>query len=564
MKIKKIITSIIFVLTILVLTSCSLIKEDKNITVEEKSVKFTNYSDEYDIKATSMKAYFIDSGVTPYVEGQNFMETLDGFSDMSNITFTKSGLFSEFRINLRLQNIVTVSTIFNWDKNTIRFTDLYATQISKEGAQTDFMKHLKVTSENVKGGGSVTLELEKYGFDILYNEGRVLIPFSIMNFIYCSQNYYNIYYNGSEFAGDYLAIGTKSSEYQTVYKTELRGQQPSQELRNETYNFMSFVMHYYYGLNDMNPNVESDLKSLEAEIRSTDPKVFMGGEAKFINQKLNELHSGLITLSYYMNPSDYISADYQSESATNTRAAASDLASAKAKNYGADKFPVVRFSSNTAIIFFDEFSTAATSDIYNEDGSVKDKAYEKDTYELFRYAFTEIKKHSEIQNVVIDLSQNGGGNLAALLKTLGFLTNDEVFYTTYNLLNGRKSFMGVKSDVLDNGKYGEDAYTGYKYFIQTSLLTYSSANIMSGISKNYKYATIIGQKSGGGMCSILPVVFPDGTTVQISSTNQSRIKVKTDSGYDLVPIEKGVEVDIQIDYKDYYNDAKLVQIISQA
>ena len=560
MKLKKIFLPITLIFTILILASCSLIKEDKNIKVVDKDIKFTNYSNEYDIKSKSIKTYFIDDGITPYVECQSFIEALDGYTNMKDISFSKSPIFNEFRLNLKLNGIITVSSVFNWDRNTIRLTDLLATSISKETSSTDFLKHLKTVSQNVEGGSSVTLDLAKFGFDILYNNGRVLVPFSIMNFIYCSQNYYNIYYNGEEYFGQYLVITTKNEEYSNVYKDALKNKEVSQELRNETYNFMSFVMHYFYGLNDMNPNVEDDLKSLESEIKSTNPLTFMGGEAKFINQKLNELHSGIISTSYYVNPNQYNKSEYESENSKKYSSVLNSLKSAKSTNFGSESFPTIRYNSNTAIIYFPSFVTAQKSEIYNEDGSVKDDAYKYDTYELMRYAMSDIEKHSDVKKVVFDLSTNGGGNLAALLKTLGFITNDEIVNTNYNLLNKRKTFLSVLTDVKDNGTYGKDAYTKYDYYIQTSFLTYSSANIMSGIAKNYKYATIIGQKSGGGMCAIVPIVFPDGTAVQISGNTQMRIK----SGTELIPIEKGVDVDIQIDYKDFYNDAKLVEIINRA
>nr|WP_307908642.1 hypothetical protein [Mycoplasmopsis bovis] len=45
------------------------------------------------------------------------------------------------------------------------------------------------------------------------------------------------------------------------------------------------------------------------------------------------------------------------------------------------------------------------------------------------------------------------------------------------------------------------------------------ANLLTHIAKENKFATILGNKSGGGMWSILPVVIPDGTSFKFSSNN---------------------------------------------
>ena len=59
----------------------------------------------------------------------------------------------------------------------------------------------------------------------------------------------------------------------------------------------------------------------------------------------------------------------------------------------------------------------------------------------------------------------------------------------------------------------------------------------------------IGQKSGGGMCSVLPVVLADTTTVEMSSTNAMYTYVNNK----LVFMEGGFEPDIELDYDKFYD-----------
>jgi hypothetical protein len=72
-----------------------------------------------------------------------------------------------------------------------------------------------------------------------------------------------------------------------------------------------------------------------------------------------------------------------------------------------------------------------------------------------------------------------------------------------------------------------------------------------------KLGKIIGQKTGGGAASILPVVLPDGTSIVISSNDLS-VTMKNNT---IKSIEGGIEPDIYLEYKDFYNDQKLLEII---
>nr|WP_307919408.1 hypothetical protein [Mycoplasmopsis bovis] len=77
---------------------------------------------------------------------------------------------------------------------------------------------------------------------------------------------------------------------------------------------------------------------------------------------------------------------------------------------------------------------------------------------------------------------------------------------------------------------------------------------MTHIAKENKFATILGNKSGGGMWSILPLVIPDGTSFKFSSNNAwiSWINKKIEKPKDLPYTQDGIEPDIEIPYFAYY------------
>lgn len=557
---KKILFIILSLFLCLSLSSCLGEKTD-NINYEEKDIKFTNTSNEYDIKATSLKTYFIDGGVTPYVEYSEFFKTLDGLFDGNNMSFSRTSFFNEARMNFKLDGSFNVSSVINWNQNVIKLTDLFALNVLKSTSATSYNKFLKSSSTKASGGSSVKLDLGKYGFEIYNCNNKCLLPLSIMNFLYCGTNYYNIYYNGIEYYGAYFLI-QDNENYNNVYKNELINKNVSLEQRTETFNLVNFIMNYFYGLYSYYDDINEKLDSLKEEFLSTDPIVYTKAEYKFFISYLNEMHTGIANPGYNVNPASINKDEFYGSSVINYKNIKTKLSNLQEEYEIDSDEPSLRFYENTAIIYFTSFDTAEDSKTVDEDGNVKSDAYLYDTYYMMRKFMSDISKRSEIKNVVFDVSNNGGGNIAALFRLMGFITNKEIAFAQYNPLNNRKVVSGYVVDILGNGNYGVDAYTNYNYFVQTSVLTYSSANIFSGLCKNLGYAKVIGQKSGGGMCGVTPLVLPDGLSLQISGLNQLRVPVETDRGYDLLEIEKGIEVDYEIPYDDFYNDDKLVELIN--
>ncbi|MDV7399915.1 S41 family peptidase, partial [Arthrospira platensis SPKY1] len=64
-----------------------------------------------------------------------------------------------------------------------------------------------------------------------------------------------------------------------------------------------------------------------------------------------------------------------------------------------------------------------------------------------------------------------------------------------------------------------NAYENINWFILTSRVTFSAANLMTSIAKQQGFATIIGTTSGGGASSITPIVLPNGAFYTMSSLN---------------------------------------------
>ncbi|WP_369016591.1 S41 family peptidase [Metamycoplasma hominis] len=188
------------------------------------------------------------------------------------------------------------------------------------------------------------------------------------------------------------------------------------------------------------------------------------------------------------------------------------------------------------------------------------KGFSEDTYLGFANAMKLIKKNlrnMKIKNIIVDLSTNGGGDMGAMQRGLGFITDEPILNKTYNRLNEEINIRSVEVDTDGDGNYKNDAYSEYNWYLLTGVNTFSAANTFTSIFKEMKLGKIIGQKTGGGAASILPVVLPDGTSIVISSNNLS-VTMKNNT---IKSIEGGIEPDIYLEYKDFYNDQKLLEII---
>ena len=153
-----------------------------------------------------------------------------------------------------------------------------------------------------------------------------------------------------------------------------------------------------------------------------------------------------------------------------------------------------------------------------------------------------------VENVVIDLAYNTGGNLGAVLRIFGYMTENQIVYHSQNPADGAAVSYFIESDYV--------AYD-YNWFIVTSSVTFSAANLMASIAKEQGIATVIGKNSSGGASSIGAIYSPDGSCLLISTNNV--LSTNIDGEY--YSIEDGIEVEHVM--SNVTNDDALISIINQ-
>lgn len=169
-----------------------------------------------------------------------------------------------------------------------------------------------------------------------------------------------------------------------------------------------------------------------------------------------------------------------------------------------------------------------------------------------------LEEAPDVTDIILDLSWNTGGNIGALYRIVGFIT-DEAFRVS-----------GIDKDTGGYSSYyvditGIDAYDNLTWSLLITPVSFSAANEMATIFMENELGTIIGVTSGGGACSITPILLPNGTAFTMSSNNIGAYR--TGAGTDTDPYvyhntEFGITPDIEIDLGDIYDATTLLNALS--
>ncbi len=163
-----------------------------------------------------------------------------------------------------------------------------------------------------------------------------------------------------------------------------------------------------------------------------------------------------------------------------------------------------------------------------------------------------------LENVTIDLTYNTGGNVGALYRVVGFVTDQPFRVSSIDKdTNGNSS-----SYVVINGV---PTYPQLNWSLLTSKVTFSAANSLATIFKENNLGPVIGVKSGGGAASITPILLPNGTAFTMSSNNVSAYRTGTGTEADPYVYhhnEFGIDPDHILLTADLYDAEKILDILN--
>ncbi len=522
------------------LTGCSA-GEDISIKSEEKD--FYNKTTEYNITSNKINTYYLGDSTLEYVDVKEFIKSLNGFLNYDTYNFSKVPFDSVYTVYYKTESY-RFRMYFDYVNDTISLNNSQALGNIITTKDTDYLYGLEEQTANtvINGGGETTWELSGL-FDFHYKDGSLYIPFILANTLFCSNNYYNVYYNGEAYYGYYNSVDETVTDIKPTTLLD-------SEHRLANYNLITFVMNNLYGLKDYKKieDYSTILKNHKDEMISSDFDTYSKAYKDFFMYYLDDPHT-----TYYINSNfqreRYTDYPFKEDGFMRIQIDTSkQLKQLKTDN---DITNDIDYYESTAIIHFNEFKTGTKNQVFDENKNVKETAKDYDSYYFMLDCMKKIEAHGGIRNVMLDLSTSPGGNIAAMFRVLGFLTNQDLTFTQLNTIGNLAATASMRCDTNLNGSFTDnDAYIDYNWGVLTSNATYSAANLFAATIKKQSICKLYGEKTGGGMCAVTPIVLGDCSTVYISG-NLAFVSKNENNTFKF--LEAGVEVDTEVSRNNFYN-----------
>lgn len=443
---------------------------------------------------------------------------------------------------------------------------LSASGFSEAGESELFQRNLTYSYDRY--GDEIEMKLADYHIDIVMQDGKYYVPLQTMSDILISPVLRAvILFNGeSLMIVNKRLFGTVSGGLtelgELYYKAEGNGL--SRELIEFGYNELCFVLDNFYGLKEPHEiesfdqffwQMDFDQEFKKASAEEADKLLY-----KFIDYYLDDLHSNFIAYSYLTGAKQV---DWTTGPSTRKLDEAVQMyAGARAEAdgfYNTTENPMVYEEvGNTAFLIFDSFVSSSGSAYYAAPEQGADLPW--DTIGLIIYAHNKIyRDDSPIKNVVIDLSNNTGGEVDAAIFLMSWILGDAPF-SVKDTFTGALSTATYRADVnLDRKFNSGDVLDDKNVFVLISPVSFSAGNLVPAALKASDKVTLLGRTSAGGSCIILPLSTAWGTFFQISGSLRISF-LKNGSFYD---IDTGVAPDFTlIKPERYYDHESLVEYIN--
>ena len=421
---------------------------------------------------------------------------------------------------------------------------------------------------------ALSLNMKKYGIDLRGDGRMVYVPLSTL-----SDMYSNLYSNHVMFNGEKIIVTnfekTPAEIDAAFFKKPYLTEERPQDLAAYSYGELCFAIDHFYGRpgrKSIDKTIEADGidKALDENVRkllkSTDMEEYIfgmeilgtklaDGSHTLISPILNGTLGGLYEeksveslVDKYITPFGQL---YPFEAYGIVKSLAkrdgSDESAAKRKSMlKSDTYAKV---GNTMYCIYDDFGpidTEGWAAFYKGKGPrpTYNPNFKGDICGIVE-ALDKAAADPEVKNFVLDLTCNSGGE-AGVLAAITTLLAGKSSFAFENVLTKQRGVDEFEVDsnfdrVFDK-KDKAPRHPELNIAILTSHLAYSCGNLLPSLMKDYGYL-IIGEKSGGGSCSIQKMCTPEGLCYQLSS---SRTRLINKAGEN---IDKGVEPHIALEVK---------------
>lgn len=412
-------------------------------------------------------------------------------------------------------------------------------------------------------GDVLTVDLAAYGIKMVAQDEGYLVPLQTLNDFTLLPTQLSFIFNGQLLflANDNQFFDYEQGEYTEA--AELYYDVPtgprSDALAEYGYNELCLLLDTFYGLKEAHDI--TGFRELFWQIGYDE--VLSGRSAldadnalkSIIDYYLDDLHSVFNEYSYLAGLN---SISGSTGMANRKLSAHSDAYSAARDEAYPDGWLQYEELGNTAYITFDSFLCLGSGEMYYDRGA--DIPDFSDTVTQIIDAHARITRpDSPIENVVLDLSNNTGGDVDAAVVVLSWFLGDAPF-SVKNMATGAMSTAVYRADInLDHVFDERDTVADKNLFCIISPVSFSCGNLVPAAFKSSQKVTLIGRTTGGGSCVVQPVTTAWGTVFDISAPQRMSF-LKNGSFYD---IDQGVEPDCHISrIANYYDRAAMTDFIN--
>lgn len=401
-------------------------------------------------------------------------------------------------------------------------------------------------------GYAIELELAERNIPLDIYDGMKYIPLQTFNDIFLCPFGCNIAYNGENL---FVLVGNVIADEVTDLYYGKEASQRSTALTEFNYNELCLFLDLYYGLQNEHGFTDGfdyylDNIGLKNEFLKPDATNGFNALGTLTLGYIADLHSVVTSASPYVGASN-------PSGGSNFKKSPAVIDYINARNtYAATRGTVEPYEKvgDTAFVTLDEFSFERSGN-YEQDLAQPIA----DTIGIIAAVHDKIKNDSEIKNVVLDLSCNGGGAVDSAIYTIAWMLG-YCDFSSVDSATGSKSTITYKADVNFNRVFDEnDNISDLNLYCLISPVSFSCGNLVPALLKASGKVTIVGKSSTGGGCVVRHGVTADGTLFDISSPKQLAT-VKNGTYYS---VDQGVEPDIPLTkIENFYNRGQLVQYLN--
>lgn len=396
--------------------------------------------------------------------------------------------------------------------------------------------YFKRTDSTDIAGLNLYLDLAYRNIPLDIYEGKKYMPLQTFNDLFFSFYGTNILFNSKDV---FLAPG---GQIPADLKDEYYSIEPSaksEALTEFATNEICFLLDLCYGLQDEHGvlvgfDLYLEHTGLLDDLSSTDATASSIAIASLTFGYLADKHSALVTASPYTGSPNFDISQAKIDSSIIQNILLEQTFKAIRAEAMPEGVPGYEEIGNTAYVTFDSFTL----------DSIRYQAYSEeskeivDTFGLIIYAHSMItRENSPIENVVLDLSCNGGGAADAAVYVVAWMLGYCDLHLT-NPITNSFSTTSYKVDVNLDGVFDEkDSIADKNLYCIISPLSFSCGNLVPSLLKESGKVTLLGGTSGGGACAVRHASTADGTLFQFSSPQ--KLSVVSNGSY--YTVDRGVD-----------------------